>query len=166
MKVVALITCLAVAAALAWGAGGLWGDEDTVIVERVVDGDTIDVLRDGEAIRVRLLNIDTPESVDPNRPQECLGEEASAYLSQLLPAGSEVELQYDEERFDPYDRELAAVFLDDVLVNAEIARAGYGEPLLIEPNDRFYADVQAAWDHADAAQVGLFSPQAPCTPND
>ncbi len=154
---------LMVATGTAVGAVVLFDGEDTAVVERVVDGDTLDVIRDGETVRVRLLNVDTPESVDPNRPEECLGQGASEYLTQLPPRGVEIELQYDEQRADRYDRELAGVFLGGDLVNAEIARAGYGVPLLIEPNDRFYADVADAWSEAEEADAGLFDPLEHCT---
>ncbi len=148
----------AIAAGLAVAAGGTYA-----VMDRVVDGDTIDVLRGGERIRVRLLNIDTPESVDPNRPVECLGVEASSYLAGLLPQRTEVELRYDEERRDRYDRELAGVFVDDVFVNAAIAQAGYGTPLLIEPNDHFYGTVELAWARAETEGAGLFDARVGCT---
>lgn len=64
-------------------------------VQRVVDGDTLDVLREGRQVRVRLLNINTPETVDPNRAAECGGLEASDWLRQRLPSGSAVTLTHD-----------------------------------------------------------------------
>lgn len=67
------------------------------VVQRVVDGDTIIVNLGGESTRVRLLNIDTPESVDPGSAVECLGPEASVYLATLLPAGTEVRLELDRK---------------------------------------------------------------------
>ena len=51
------------------------------LVERVVDGDTIIVQGVG---RVRLIGVDTPETVDPRRPVECFGKEASAFTKRLL----------------------------------------------------------------------------------
>lgn len=100
-------------------------------VLRVVDGDTLDVLQGGQQIRVRLLNIDTPESVDPNQPVECLAVEASDHLKSLLPAGTEVSLVYDVERTDRYGRTLAGVRRDGQLINAEMARAGFGVPIKV-----------------------------------
>lgn len=141
------------------------GDEDAhaVTVNRVIDGDTIEVNRDNELVRVRLLNIDTPETVDPNVPMECLGPEASDFLKDLLPRGSEIRLEYDTEKADDYGRELAGVYLGDTLINAEVARAGYGVPMVIGENDRFYPDVESAWDDAQSAQLGFFSPTEECT---
>ena len=92
-------------------------------VERVVDGDTIIVSGVG---RVRLIGVDTPESVDPRRPVEFFGKEASAFTRRLVD-GQRVRLEYDWEGTDRYGRTLAYVYLPDgTLVNAEIIRRGYG----------------------------------------
>jgi micrococcal nuclease len=135
----------------------------TATVSKIVDGDTIDVTYDGQEHRVRLLNIDTPESVDPNEPVECLGPEATEFLRNLLPVGTEVALRHDQDRYDRYDRELAAVYKDDVLVNAEIARAGLGVAIVVGDNDRFYDEVAAAQKQADDTERGLYSVEEGCT---
>ena len=93
------------------------------LVERVVDGDTIIVRGVG---RVRLIGVDTPETVDPRRPVEFFGREASAFTKRLL-EGKRVRLEYDWERTDRYGRTLAYVYLPDgTFVNAEIIGQGYG----------------------------------------
>jgi micrococcal nuclease len=93
------------------------------IVERVVDGDTIVVRGVG---RVRLIGVDTPETVHPSRPVEFFGREASAFAKRLL-QGQRVRLEYDREPTDRYGRTLAYVHLaDGTFVNAEIIRRGYG----------------------------------------
>ena len=135
----------------------------TATVTKVVDGDTIDVRYGGEEHRVRLLNIDTPESVDPNSPVECLGPEASDWLEQRLPVGTQVRLEHDQERLDKYDRELAAVFVGDELVNAEIARAGLGVAMSVAPNVKYLAQVQAAQSEAEQAERGLYASSIECT---
>jgi micrococcal nuclease len=129
----------------------------------VVDGDTIDVRYGGEEHRVRLLNIDTPESVDPNSPVECLGPEASDWLKQRLPVGTEVRLERDQELRDRYDRELAAVFLGDEFVNAEIARAGMGVAMSVAPNVKFLPQVEAAQAEAVSGGRGLYATSIECT---
>jgi micrococcal nuclease len=137
---------------------------DRAVVERVVDGDTVDVRLNGSVTRVRLLNVDTPETVDPNRPVQCLGPEASAFLTNLLPTGTPVSLEYDAERTDRYDRTLAAVFTSDgTLVNAEIARQGLAAAIVVGANNRFYPPVEQARDEAVAAGRGLFSADVACT---
>lgn len=139
------------------------GRPATVTVTKVVDGDTIDVRYDGEERRVRLLNIDTPESVDPNSPIECLGPEASEWLEQRLPVGTQVRLEHDQERLDNYDRELAAVFVGDEFINAEIARAGLGVAMSVAPNVKFLSRVRAAQAEAEQAGRGLYASSIECT---
>lgn len=134
------------------------------VVERVVDGDTIVVTYDGDQERVRLLNIDTPETVHPERPTECLGPEASERMEELLAPGDEVRLAFDQERTDRYDRLLAGVYLEDTLINAQMARDGYGAPVHFPPNDRFLAEVEEAWEQAEADGVGMFAEDLHCTP--
>ncbi len=93
------------------------------LVERVVDGDTIIVHGVG---RVRLIGVDTPETVHPNRPVEFFGKEASAFTRKLV-EGKRVRLEYDQDRKDRYGRTLAYVYLGDgTFVNAEIIGRGYG----------------------------------------
>ena len=93
------------------------------VVERVVDGDTIIVQGVG---RVRLIGVDTPESVHPRRPVECFAKEASAFTQRLLHK-QRVRLEYDQERTDRYGRTLAYVHLPNgTFANAEIVRQGYG----------------------------------------
>lgn len=130
---------------------------------RVVDGDTVDVRLDGEVERVRLLNIDTPETKHPQRGMECLGPEATAFLEDRLTPGEEIELEFDVDQRDRYGRVLAGVFADGSLVNAEIARAGFGAAVYYAPNRRFLHEVQQAEDEARAEGVGLFSDEIECT---
>ena len=93
------------------------------VVERVVDGDTI-IVRD--VGRVRLIGVDTPETVHPGRPVEFFGKEASTFTRRLVD-GKRVRLEYDQQRTDRYGRTLAYVHLPDgTFVNAEIIRRGYG----------------------------------------
>nr|WP_221419703.1 thermonuclease family protein [Micrococcus flavus] len=136
---------------------------DRATVDRVIDGDTVDVRLSGDRVRVRLLNIDTPETKHPNKAVQCLGPEATMLLESLLEPGDEVVLRYDEERIDPYGRTLAGVFEGGELVNAEIARAGLGAPVVFEPNRRFYPEVLAAWEQAERAGAGLHQTDLACS---
>ena len=113
--------------------------------------------------RVRLLNIDTPETKHPQRGMECLGPEATAFLEDRLTPGEEIELEFDVDQRDRYGRVLAGVFADGSLVNAEIARAGFGAAVYYAPNRRFLHEVQQAEDEARAEGVGLFSDEIECT---
>ena len=135
-------------------------------VTRVVDGDTIEVkTADGAEKTVRLLNIDTPETVDPQEPVQCLGPEASAFLKEQLTEGTGVDLTYDVEEKDRYGRDLAVVSTDSTSnISVDIARAGFGLPLGIAPNTTYLPPVQAASEEARAAGKGLFDSSNACTP--
>lgn len=94
------------------------------VCERVVDGDTIVVEGLG---KVRLIGIDTPETVHPNKPVEFFGKEASAFTKKLV-EGKRVRLEWDFQKTDKYRRYLAYVYLveGDVFVNEEIVKQGFG----------------------------------------
>lgn len=137
---------------------------ERAVITHLVDGDTFDVSIGGRIERIRMLNIDTPETKDPNLDVQCLGPEAAAYLASLIPVGATVTLEYDEERTDRYGRTLAGVFTPDgTLVNAELARAGLATPVVVEGNDRFYPPVLEARDQAAASGRGLYSADVACT---
>ncbi len=83
-------------------------------VVHIVDGDTIDIERGGVKERLRLIGVNSPESVDPRRPVECFGKEASKYASSIL-TGQSVTIETDTSQglLDKYGRTLAYVFLAD-----------------------------------------------------
>lgn len=145
------------------GEGAETSHDDAAEVVRVVDGDTLIATVDGEEQTIRLLNVDTPETKHPDRPVECLGPEATAFLEERLPSGTSIDLAYDQERTDRYGRTLAGVYESAMLVNAEIAAAGLGVPMLVEPNDRFYEVVATASRDAERNGRGLFAEDVDCT---
>lgn len=96
-------------------------------VTKVTDGDTIQIDMDGATERVRLIGINTPETVDPRRKVECFGKEASARMKELA-EGEIVKLEYDESQSlrDTYDRLLAYVYLEDgQMLNRKMIAEGY-----------------------------------------
>ena len=127
-------------------------------VERVVDGDTLVVRVQSQTERVRLIGIDTPESVDPRRPVECFGKEASAHLAELLPEGTPVRLERDVEARDRFDRLLAYVYRqpDDLFVNLAMARDGFAEVATFPPNVAHTDDLVAAAREAREEGRGLW----------
>lgn len=137
----------------------------TGVVEDVIDGDTVDVRLATGPERVRLIGIDTPETVHPERPPECYGPEASARTRQLLPPGTVVRLERDAEARDHFGRLLAYVFRerDGLLVNRALLEEGLARPLTIAPNDARRPDLAAAAAHAERSGAGLWSacPRAP-----
>ena len=92
-------------------------------VERVIDGDTLDIDVIG---KVRLIGIDTPETVDKRKPVQYFGKEASQFLTRLV-QHEKVRLEFEQNKTDKYKRTLAYVYMaDGTFVNAEIIKQGYG----------------------------------------
>jgi endonuclease YncB( thermonuclease family) len=103
-------------------------------VQRVSDGDTFVATVKGRRERVRVIGVDTPESVAPNRPDEPYGEEASDFAKHYLD-GETVRLAGDAEPRDRYGRMLAYVWLEDgTFWNALLVAEGYAQQLTIPPN--------------------------------
>lgn len=118
---VGLLAVVGLAVTLSWAS-------DTVTVVRVVDGDTLQIELDGELVKVRLIGVDTPETVHPQKPVEHFGKQASAFTKRLV-EGKAVRLESDPQTAnrDKYGRLLRYVYLKDgTLVNALIIRKGYG----------------------------------------
>lgn len=127
-------------------------------VVRVVDGDTIDVRVDGTEERVRLIGIDTPETVKPNTPVQCYGPEASEHTKELLPPGTPVYLERDVVARDDYGRLLSYVFrTDGVFVNRDLVDNGFARPLEIKPNLAYHVEFEQGAQAAQAAGLGLWS---------
>jgi micrococcal nuclease len=128
------------------------------IVVRVVDGDTIDASVNGTEERVRLIGIDTPETVKPETPVQCWGPEASEHTKELLPPGTPVHLERDLVARDDYGRLLAYVFrTDGVFVNRDLIDNGFARTLAIKPNLAYHVDFEQGADAARAAGLGLWS---------
>lgn len=127
-------------------------------VVRTVDGDTIRVDRDGEEIAIRLIGLDTPETVAADRPVECFGPEASARTAELVDGG-EVWLEYDEVSglTDKYDRTLAFVWLDQqTMLNELLIREGFAEELTYTEGYAHAEDFRVAETRARDARAGLW----------
>ena len=126
-------------------------------VVRVIDGDTFVIGFDDRQFTVRLIGVDTPETVHPFKPIEYYGKQASAFLTDLF-SGQSVTLEFDENKIDKYGRVLAYVFLDGEMVNEKILKGGYGYVYTRFPfkySDRFIS----LESEARAAGVGLWQNQ-------
>ena len=154
---------LIIAGVVAVGGIGIVTANSETSVVRIIDGDTLVANVGGRETTIRLLNVDTPETKDPNQAPECLGPEATDFLSGRLPVGSKIELKYDQDHTDRYGRTLAAVYQSGSLVNAEIARMGLGVAVVFEPNRKYYDEVLVAQKAAADAKVGLYNAQVGCT---
>lgn len=143
---------------------------------RIVDGDTIVVKNSaGKEEKVRLLEIDTPESVASNAYLESTGKTncnegqiASDFTKEMLANIEVVYLEYDQEKEDKYGRTLAYVWLhndvdvndtDDIInycLNAILIKEGMAECVVYEPND-YHKDIfMMLEDNAKQQQKGLW----------
>jgi len=105
-------------------------------VTRVIDGDTIEVEIAGQEYTLRYIGINTPETVDPRRPVECFGREASDFNKQLV-LGEAVGLEKDVSETDAFGRLLRYVWLDAEMVNATLVREGYAQASAYPPDVKY-----------------------------
>ena len=153
------------AAPLPSGAAGLVPQGETVdgVVARVVDGDTLHVLVDGQDLTVRMIGINTPETVKPDSPVECFGPEASDFAKAVL-SGQSVTLEFDpgQGRQDQYGRTLAYVWRQTaagtpLLFNLEAVAGGYARERQYGPTSPVWKPVlRTAQDAARAEGRGLW----------
>ncbi len=112
------------------------------VVDRVVDGDTIVVRTPKGDEHVRLIGVDSPESVKPDTPVQCFAIAASNYTKQAL-TDTLVRLEYDVDRYDRYGRTLAYVWVGTSMFNERLVRDGYAVVETVPPDVK-YADLFVA----------------------
>ncbi len=136
-------------------------------VVHVVDGDTIDVQKDGQKVRVRLIGINAPESVDPRRPVQCFGREASAEMKRVV-GGQTVSLETDpsQDLHDKYGRLLAYVYVQDpsntsgqasMNMNLHMIEAGFAYEYTYDLPYRYQREFKRAQADAEQAGRGLWA---------
>lgn len=124
-------------------------------VTRVIDGDTIEVTLEGKSHKVRLIGVDTPETVAPGRAVERFGKEASQFTKSKLEKKT-VYLAFDWDLYDRYGRLLAYVYLQDrTCFNAELIRLGYGHAYTKYPF-QFLEEFRGLEAEARRARRGLW----------
>jgi micrococcal nuclease len=129
--------------------------ESQAVVVRVVDGDTIEVRFRGRTLDVRLIGVDTPETVAPGEPVECYGPAASRFTEQSL-EGERVRLEFDVERTDRFGRTLAYVWLGDELFNETLVARGFAQVSTFPPNVKYVDQFVDAERDARRAERGLW----------
>jgi micrococcal nuclease len=125
-------------------------------VVRVIDGDTIAVAMDGAEYRVRYIGINTPETVDPRKPVECYGREASQRNRELV-EGQTVELEKDVSETDSFGRLLRYVWLNGDMVNAILVREGYALASTYPPDVKYQELFLEFEREAREAERGLWT---------
>lgn len=131
---------------------------ETYQVVAVVDGDTIKVDYHGKTTAVRLIGVNTPETVDPRKDVECFGEEASQFLKDLL-EGKTVRMEPDVSQSDrdKYDRLLRYVYLDDEDVSLMVIQNGYGYEYTHDVPYQKQARYRAVQIEAENGKRGLWA---------
>ena len=128
-------------------------------VVRVVDGDTFVINKDGEEIKVRMIGVDTPESVatGKNAYKNCdEGKEASNYTKSLI-EGKSVYLETDVGPTDNYRRTLAYVYLEDgTMLNDHLLEKGYARMMTIQPNVKYVDMFEKTQKEARKNKVGFW----------
>ncbi|KKP70109.1 hypothetical protein A2X44_00115 [candidate division CPR3 bacterium GWF2_35_18] len=127
-------------------------DQNTVLVTRVIDGDTFEIY---SGQKIRLIGINTPETVAPNKTVECYGQEASDFLKSLL-ENTRVSLVKDVSETDSYGRLLRYVYLDNLFVNEYLVKEGYAEVSTYPPDVKYQEVLEQAEETARTQEIGLW----------
>ncbi len=128
-------------------------------VIKVVDGDTIHVLLDNKDQTVRLIGVDTPETVDPRKKVQCFGKEASNFTKQQL-SNKTLFLEKDDSQGDrdKYQRILRYVFLSDgTNFNKLLIEQGYAHEYTYDVSYQYQAEFKKAQQEAMVNNRGLWS---------
>lgn len=136
--------------------------KETVKLSKCVDGDTFKAIINDKEYTIRMLSIDTPESVKANTDIEYYGKESSEYTCKRLTNAKKIELEYDDksDKFDKYDRLLAWVFIDNKLLQEELVEKGYAKVAYLY-NDYKYNDIlKEKQELASAKEIGIWDSAA------
>jgi endonuclease YncB( thermonuclease family) len=148
-------------------AFGPSGETEVATLLRVVDGDTIRVMLNGEDTPVRYIGIDTPEPDDPDPDQRALADAATAANAALL-EGHELILERDVSDVDTFGRILRYVWIDDggdlTLVNRELVRRGFATASSYPPDVAHDGVLAEAQEEARRAGAGMWAPESTAAP--
>jgi micrococcal nuclease len=139
-------------------------------VKRVVDGDTLKIVYQGQEEPVRLIGIDTPESKKNKKARKdavrsgkdieqitAMGKEAANYMRTIAREGDKIAIEFDVQKRDKYKRLLGYVYLESGrMLNEEIIKAGYASPMTIPPNVKYQDRFLKVYREARDAKRGLF----------
>lgn len=133
-------------------------DAELYEVISVIDGDTIKIKYQNETVSVRLIGVNTPETVDPRTSVECYGQEASEYLKQLL-TGKQVRIESDSSQAnrDKYGRLLRYVYLNNEDIGLELISNGYGYEYTYDTPYTKQSAYRQAQATASAQEKGLWA---------
>lgn len=132
--------------------------KETVKFSDCVDGDTIKVLLNDKKYTIRMLAVDTPESVHPTKGVEYYGKEASEYTCNLVKKAKKIEIEYDDnsDKTDKYDRLLVWVFVDGKLLQKELISNGYAKLAYLYGDYKYTTELVDAQELASAKNIGIW----------
>lgn len=127
-------------------------------IVRVVDGDTLNIKVNGREETVRLLLVDTPETVHPDKPVQPFGPEASAFAKETLTPGKQVEIEIDVSERDKYGRLLCYLYADGKMFNELLLEKGLARVAYVyAPNTRYVDQFYNLQKQAQANEIGIWS---------
>lgn len=132
-------------------------------IVKVIDGDTVQVKINGKSEVIRLIGIDTPESVDPRKPVQCFSIEATQRAKELLPTGKRVTLESDPTQGDKdkYNRLLRYIFLEDgTNFSKSMISDGYAHEYTFQVPYRYMEVFKETEKEAREAKRGLWADDA------
>lgn len=124
-----------------------------------VDGDTIKVLVKNKEKTLRLLAVDTPESVHPTKKVEYYGKEASNFTCEKVKNAKSIEIEYDEnsDKEDKYDRLLVWLFVDDKLFQEQLVENGYAKVAYLYGDYKYTKDLEKVQEIAQNKNLGIWN---------
>lgn len=128
-------------------------------VEKVVDGDTVKVkFENGNVETIRLLLIDTPETVHPDKPVQPFGPEASQLAKEMMPPGKKISVELDVGERDKYGRLLAYIYVDEQMMNEVLLKKGLARVAYVyPPNTRYVDRFREIQKQAQMEALGIWS---------
>lgn len=128
-----------------------FSSKQEVIAERIIDGDTVEILREDNLTSVRLLGINTPER------GEIFYDEAKQFLKDNV-ENKTIGLEFVGEKYDKYRRILAYVFLGNENINLKMVENGYANYYFYDGRDKYSDELEEAWDKCIENKVNLCEP--------
>jgi len=133
--------------------------KEEITFHSCVDGDTFHVTINNEKQTIRMIAIDTPESVHPTKGEEFYGKEASEYTCNKVKNASKIEIEYDEnsDKLDKYNRIIAWVFVDDNLLQKDLVENGYAKVAYLYDDYKYTKILEESQELASIKNIGIWS---------
>lgn len=133
--------------------------KELVTFHSCVDGDTFHVTINNEKQTIRMIAIDTPETVHPKKEDEYYGKEASEYTCNKVKNADKIEIEYDEnaDKKDKYNRIIAWVFVDDILLQNDLIEKGYAKLGYLYDDYKYTHILEKSQELASANNIGMWS---------